>query len=373
MAYSTGPILHDTEKQKLNMSPQKLPTDKLTLYYSISNSFRDFDFKDATFENIANSHFVVGGLVTKDEKTISLRKLKSKLHITDNTVKEIKPEDIVAESLEECLSSDWLADFLQMMLDCDWMVYSININTFYHSLMAIADIMNIADSKAVGLLKKEICSWLYGVLKNDMQNTSELFAKYDFPNIAKENNKDFVDDLIKIIHKPFEDTRETLLMYTFMFLLQEAKKKKRLSSLQSDSIKTLPKIIEDTFRDKIMLLGNPAIVGCPFMAENSEEEKGRGMLSADYLKKNCSDIVVEVLHRFLEFVSQPLSEVEGCIQKLDDKQMHCFKLLCQVMKDSTDYNSCFLNMLLPYGDLSTFFKTYIKYGNTGLIDFNHIR
>ena len=142
------------------MSPQKLPTDKLTLYYSISNSFRDFDFKDATFENIANSHFVVGGLVTKDEKTISLRKLKSKLHITNNTVKEIKPEDIVAESLEECLSSDWLADFLQMMLDCDWMVYSININTFYHSLMGIADIMNIADSKAVGLLKKEICSWL---------------------------------------------------------------------------------------------------------------------------------------------------------------------------------------------------------------------
>lgn len=111
------------------MSPKKLFTDKLTLYFSLSDSFRCFDFDGAGICDIANTYFVAGGLVTKYEKTISLRRLKTKLYISDD-VTAIKPELLLNGDFAHCMRSDRLADFLQLMLNCDWMVHYISINAF---------------------------------------------------------------------------------------------------------------------------------------------------------------------------------------------------------------------------------------------------
>lgn len=362
------------------MSPKKLFTDKLTLYFSLSDSFRCFDFDGAEFCDIANTYFVAGGLVTKDEKTISLRQLKTKLNISDDST-TIKPELLLNGDFADCMSSDRLANFLQLMLDCDWMVHYTNINAFYQSLTPIADIIDVADNEVVRRMKKEMTSTLYGVLKNDMQSTLRLFAKYGFPNMPAECNKDFAAGLAKIIHKPFTDEREAMMMYTFMFLLQEAKTKKKLSSLQTNSIKALPNMVEEVFSNKLTLLGTPVVVGFPFMTEDSKQETTHcpGNLcncsfeNKDHsIEKYCSDILVEVMQHFLVFVSRPLGEVEESIQGFDDRQMHCFKLLCQVIKDSADYNSYFMNMLLPYREFSNFCNIYTKYGDTNTINFGCI-
>ena len=192
-----------------------------TFYYDETNNFRKIYLDENKGFNIRrdliNSNFCLGGLVLEGENRPDIDCLKNKLQL-QKTVKEIKLKHIAEGGFLNILSSPKLSIFLYWLIDNNIYVHFSVTNILYWSIVDIIDSLIDFDKWSVQmkifyyispftlrhmlsideytyqtylLLKDE----LYQAVVNNIKDINVLLLKYKYPNINKNEIKNFIKDL----------------------------------------------------------------------------------------------------------------------------------------------------------------------------------
>lgn len=123
------------------------------------------------------------------------------------SIKEIKLHHLAKGDFINCLASSKLNYYLKWLLDSDLYIHYSALNLLYFSLVDIVDsaIESSNVSKSLGRVFSDMLrSNLYTLVKMEEELFVNLFYKYKYPDIKKEDIRFFTNDLINIIRK-YED------------------------------------------------------------------------------------------------------------------------------------------------------------------------
>ena len=162
--------------------------DKLKFYYDETNNPRKFWIDNKNFNHPVNKNFILGGIVF-DENIFNgeIIDIYDKLK-KQKSIKELKSRHILKSSFEESLKSKELNIMLKWIYENGIYIHFINID---HISIIIKDIFDITDNNNF-ILHGDT---LYKIFSKNINFFLEILVKYNYPEMTKENTKDFIDKL----------------------------------------------------------------------------------------------------------------------------------------------------------------------------------
>jgi hypothetical protein len=175
---------------------------KFKFYYDETNNIRKFYLKESGFNYSIDSNFVLGGIVFCS-KSPDFKELYNLLNL-QKSIKEMKFRHIAKGDFIECLKSDKLTIFFKYLLKKEVFVHYSILNLLYFSIVDIVD-SAIVNSNIASKLGQDFAF----MLKNDLYKLCmleidiliQLFNKYQYPDIKKEDVIHFTMELIYILEK----------------------------------------------------------------------------------------------------------------------------------------------------------------------------
>lgn len=350
-----------TEIRELNVQMYGLTglDKKYTFYYDETNNIRKFYLRENSFNSASELNFVVGGVLHEGNNCNSdIEKLFEGLKL-QKSVNELKLKHIAQGDFLECLKSAKLNYFLKWLLNSDLYVHYSSLNILYFS------IVDIVDSAVMNFEKyQELDRWYIDLMKDNLYQVSrieeetmiELFFKYQYPNIKKENAIDFIDELIEII-SPYEDIEELHLgIASLRQLLKQSKKTKDLPFIMDEEDFILLEDFKLFYMTPIYMFKNSEHI---FDREDGIEEeinkheiiyKGEIINSYSFVdsKDNkliqISDVFIGLFGKFTSYVNiSTLLELNESISTMNLIQLDNLKLIHQIIDKSDSKNKAFLH------------------------------
>ena len=200
-----------------------------TFYYDETNNIHKLRVREKGFNVDINSNFVLGGICYQGDKP-DLATVFDGLGI-QKTVPEVKLKYIATGDFEACVTSQELGVFLDRVLTSSVYLHYSSLNLLYWSIVDIVDSAMANSKKAMeaglpfaNLLKSN----LYHVFSREHDAVVELFFKYQYPNLKKEEIPSFIDHLLDIL-EPYE--MDATLAFGLGHLRDLLEKSKEKSSL----------------------------------------------------------------------------------------------------------------------------------------------
>jgi len=182
---------------------QKLD-NHFTMYYDETNNIRKLLLDESKFFNIGiqniYKNFVLGGLCLENEiSNDEIKQLKNDLKL-QSTIKEIKIAHIAKGDFLQCLGSEKLTIFLNWLLDNDIYLHYSSLNILFWSIVDIIDSFVEFDYR-VARYNYDLKAILYELVKQNLEDFSKLFIKFQYPNIKIEQVNLFLEELINLIEE----------------------------------------------------------------------------------------------------------------------------------------------------------------------------
>jgi hypothetical protein len=171
-----------------------------TFYHDETNNIRKLHVVTGGVNVAGLKAFVLGGLVHEGPPyPIDIQPLRAAIRI-QKTAAEIKLEHVAKGGFLELLRSPKLTMFLRWITDNRLMVHYHDLDPLYWSIVDIIDsiLFRLRDPALIqyqALLKSD----LVAVLRANLPATINLFYRYDYPGLAPESRRPFLNDLIALL------------------------------------------------------------------------------------------------------------------------------------------------------------------------------
>lgn len=171
-----------------------------TFYHDETNNIKKLRL-DAQGLNVAEpAIFVLGGIVHSGApRPLDIQPLRDAMNI-QKSADEIKLKHVAKGEFLELLKSEKLTTFLKWISDNGLVVHYHALDPLYWSLVDIMDsiVYRLGEPRLVKLraiLKADLAT----LLRADLPATMRVFFKYNYPDLAPENRKSFLDELLRLL------------------------------------------------------------------------------------------------------------------------------------------------------------------------------
>ncbi len=350
---------------------EKYIDKKETLYYDESGNVKHLIIKGGNLKTDPDIVFVLGGIQAED--TISLDELKTALG--KNTGRELKSKTDLKGSFSELLRKDIFRKLLQLIQNNGWHIHFSIVQVLYYGFVDIVDSINGINANPFPF-KAE----LYRVLKKDSNTTIAIFKKYKYPNIAANDIKDFLSEIITLIDGVITENEERGFFNPFLFILknsfENATKQKELTFIQNETTHEWVGEFVQFYRQEILKFPKKTLVfdeEKQVMKMIAEEDIIiNGIAPNNYHFKESgddpmiqiSDYVVSILRKYMMFLDRLEPEVNADIQNMDEIQMKNYILFNSVLADSLNYNPLFVHFIASQHTIAKYHKYMSMFGVT---------
>jgi hypothetical protein len=334
-----------------------------TFYYDETNNVKKLLLTPDGMNIRRPACFLVGGIVYRGlPRSIDLAPLRTLLQIQPSA-KEIKLKHVNKGNFLDRLGSKKIEIFLQWVEQQGFFIHYSAIDIFYWSIVDIVDsILAEFDGPSLYEWHMLIKDSLYMVLREDIDDTTLLLGRYDYPNVGRERRLAFIAELTTIVEcrqHMLEDFHFSMIKGT----LQIARELDSLPFLEEETPNVLIKGFWPFFLNRLCLFKNAQHIldeenqiesyikslslnddGIPlshFRFANSQSESG----------VQLSDVVVGLLGKLFTHINYTsLDELGEQMANLTDQQRCNLTLLVRLLNSSTDECPGFAHYVLSQED-----------------------
>lgn len=325
-----------------------------TFYYDETNNIRKFYLKETDFNYSLKSNFLLGGVVYSGEE-VNIEPLFSGLKLQNN-IKEIKLKHIAFGDFSDCLKSPKLEFLLNYIINSPLYVHYSSINLLYYSIVDIVD-SAILNSEAA----KQLDQFFAFKLKNDfyklcmleLEAIIEIFHKFKYPNIAKEDIKKFINALV-ILFSKYENTFEFHFGLTSLKqILKESEKQESLPFVMDEEDHILIKNFSQfyirplyTFINSFHIFDKEDYIEEIFDLHKIDNDKKlyKFRNSNEDNLIQLSDILIGLLSKMFTFFSNTsIEDIEDHIKKYNSFQIKNLDLILDLINRSDKKNRAFIH------------------------------
>jgi hypothetical protein len=330
--------------------------DPYTFYHDETNNIKKLRL-DAHGLNIAEpAIFVLGGVVHKGApRALDIQPLRDAMGI-QKSADEIKLKHVAKGEFLDLLKSDKLTTFLEWVSDSGLVIHYHVLDPLYWSLVDIMDsiLYRLGEPRLMemhAVLKADLAT----LLRSDLPATTDIFFRYNYPDLAPENRKPFLNELLGLL----ERSDGVLPKFNAMMLKGMLQAGRNLPSLdfiegftphlliESFGIFYLTRIaifkysshildMEDSVRDEIEAM-QPSSNGVPVTHYRFADSKSEPGIQV-------SDIVVGLIGKMHSYFAQNSREVVFQMRaSLVGASLRNTKLIRELIDASHDSNIAFLN------------------------------
>lgn len=334
-----------------------------TLYYDETNNIRVLRNTPDGFNVREPKVFVLGGVAHRGAaRTLDDAGLRSALGLGSNVV-ELKFNQIGKGELLDVLKSAKVETLLRWLEAEGLFIHFQALDPLYWSLVDIIDsILAEAEEPQLYPLAFQLKSDLYALLREDPSQVSELFSRYDFPNVGQARRDAFLRELLEIA-----DRRQTLMSpFGYQVLkgvLQIALKLDQLPFLEDETPNMLIEGFSHFYVHRICLFKNAQhvldieetimakLVAETFVAGGVELKNHAFVDSKDEFGIQLADAVVGLLGRAFTYVNRTnITQIEDDLMALSDQQRRNLGLLVGAIDRSIEENSAFATYVISQED-----------------------
>lgn len=328
-------------------------------YYDETNNPRKFYVKESEFSTSFRSNFVLGGLVFENPET-NLDGLFSGLKLQGN-IQDVKLKHLTHGKFSECLDSQKLNYFLEYLLDKKIPVHFQWVNLLYWSTADIVDSC-IANSevamKVADEMHEKVKDDFYRLTKGKVDEFIDLFYRYRYPNVDKENVIPFLTELESLFYPEILQEELHFGLEALRQILGESKKKKKLPFLTNEKDYMLMREFGEFYIDPVGIFKNSQHIfdneatvqnkmsKLKIMDGDQEIRNYSFVDSADHRPIQASDIYVGMMGKFSTFLnSSSHEEIVSEMNAWSKVQRRNSYLLIRIMNYSAEINPGFIHSI----------------------------
>lgn len=171
-------------------------------YYDETNNIKKLHLGEQGFNVTEPGIFVLGGVVHEgSHRRLDIGSLRHEMRI-QTSADELKLKHVAKGGFLDLLTSDKLTTFLQWISDNGLFVHYLALDPLYWSFVDIMDsILCGLDEPRLMELHIPLKADLAALLRANLPETTSLFYRYNYPDLALENRKLFLNELIKMLEQ----------------------------------------------------------------------------------------------------------------------------------------------------------------------------
>lgn len=171
-----------------------------TFYHDETNNIRKLHVRAQGLNVAELKVFVLGGIVHEGlPRPLDVQSLRQDMKIQPSA-QEFKLEHVAKGQFLDLLGSRKLTTFLNWISDNGLMIHYHDLDPLFWSIADIIDsILHGLGNDTLYYYHHFLKSDLVEILRVDLAATANLFYKYDFPGLAPQNRKPFLDELINVV------------------------------------------------------------------------------------------------------------------------------------------------------------------------------
>ena len=359
-----------------------------TFYYDETNNQRKLSLKK-NFLNLCDKNFILGGVV-RFEKIFKgdFDVLKAELFKNglQQNINELKLKYLSQKKdFLKFIDDKRVKIFLRWLIKTNLYIHFLNLNHLYYSIVDIID-----EIYQTGTLEenREIKSFFYKLVRENIQDFYHIFLKYNYPNLKKENCYSFFDELIDILNKKFPEDKKTK---EFISFFKSGIKNNEFILLTDNEDDTLIDDYEHFYTDPILIFEDSKFIfnneeticnkienrkiilrknledisldkNQKFKLENYKRILDKADISFQDSKNNkfiqISDCVVGILGKFFEYIN--ITSLDE-IKKTDYLNIEGIALLIELLDKSVNYSELLLKNIQADLEVEKLFFLRIKF------------
>ncbi len=179
----------------------KLKVDgKYIFYYDETGNIRKLTLTSKGLNVEKIPVFVLGGIVLKNEKHIEEKELKESIGIFQKSIKELKFRHLSHKKKGiDIIQSEQVRNFFNWIDKNNFIIHLSCLDPYYFSIVDIIDSIDDYGIRTEPSFNFYCKSLLTSVLREDLRETENLFIKYDYPSVSKNEKNNFLFELIKTV------------------------------------------------------------------------------------------------------------------------------------------------------------------------------
>jgi hypothetical protein len=333
--------------------------ENYTFYYDETNNIRKFHLKEDGYNSSLNTIFVLGGVMHKNIPSNSnVKKLFEDLEL-QKTIKEVKLKHLTKGDFIKSLKSKKLNHYLKWLYNSDLYIHYYCLNLLYYSIVDIVD-SAIANSKEERDLlinnSRSIKNSLYIIIKNKKEKFENLFFKYGYPDIKREDIRDFTKNLLSLIEESMINSKLNKELIILKQILNKSFEEEKLIFLTEENENVLINdFLQFYLRPLYMFKNSNHIfdnedkieslfqdVELKYYGKTLNNYRFLDSLSSDYIQ--ISDVFVGLVGKFAMFInSKNVGEIKEKIEALNTLQKENFKLFKKIINKSEKMNKALIS------------------------------
>lgn len=335
-----------------------------TFYYDETNNIKKLRLNAQGLNVAEPATFVLGGVVHEGvPHPLDIQSLRDSMRI-QQSADEIKLKHVAKGEFLDLLKSEKLYTFLNWISDSGLMVHYHALDPLYWSLVDIMDsiLYKLGEPHLIEIhaaLKADLTT----LLRANLPATASMFFRYNYPDLASENRKPFLNELLGML----ERSEGVLPEFNAMMLKGMLQAGRDLPSLdfiegftphlliENFAVSYLTRIalfkhsshildMEDSIRDEIEAM-QPSSNGTPVTHYRFADSKSEPGIQV-------SDIMVGLIGKMHSYFSQTLrDDVAAARASLSGTSLKNAELLRDLIDTSHDVNIAFLNHVSSVSDI----------------------
>ncbi|QNT68367.1 DUF3800 domain-containing protein [Defluviicoccus vanus] len=336
-----------------------------TFYHDETNNIRKLHIDDRGLNVAELKVFILGGIAHEGRpRPIDVSTLRQAMRIQDSA-DELKLKHVAKGEFMDIIDSSKLEIFLQWIANSGFLIHYHELDPLYWSVVDIIDsiLFKIGVPSLIphhALLKSDLAA----VIRRELPFAIDLFRRYDYPGLASENRKPFLNELIELVQRNAGILDRTMNAMMLKGILQEGRKLEELSFIEgypahklieefsafyinriavfknSEHIMDLEETIRDAFlKNPLTDAGEPVT---NYRFADSKTETGIQL----------SDVIVGVLGKMHTYLSNTSAEdIEKDRLALSNTALKNTKLLCDLITAPDSANQAFLHHVASLHDI----------------------
>lgn len=340
---------------------------KLTFYYDETNNIRKYYLKEDKFNESIKTNFILGGIVLDENQELDIQPLFDSFGLQKNVV-EVKLKNLAKGNFVHCLESIHLQSIFTYLLNNEISIHYSSLNFLYYSIVDIIDsLIGATNIHYNPFYNRALKNDLYICVKKNIEIFIEIFYKYEYPNLKKENVLAFINELIDIFNKePKSKGNSTILM-----LLNESKKTGDLVFIMDEKNHQLIENFAHFYSRTIYLFLNsnhifdkedsiePLLNDLNLTNQNNKIQNFSFIDSKTNLYIQLSDILIGLIGKFYNFINEnDLVSIKDQLDKISDVQKKTLKQFYEVLEKSELKNKAYIFLTISNDELEKI--NYIK-------------
>lgn len=330
---------------------------KAHFYYDESNNCRKFSLKQKNGKGKFNvdpfEDFILAGVVDLNDMQISFEELLQILELQNNVI-EIKFKNHFSYgTFLKCMNRRRVRSLLKWIDKNNLLLHYTHVNNFYYAIVEIIDsTMSITDIDTMGFDYFSVKSTFYEMLLEKKESVQELMYKYEFPNVKKEKNAEFLTDILRLFPRRYELTLEQKFITG---MLDKAKQNEKLVFINDNIDHVMQENYQEfyfdhprkylnsmhTFDEETQIVSNPDDKDFSFLGiklENVEYVNSKSSILVQ-----VSDVIAGLLGKLMVYINGCDSNtIRNDVDNLTDLQLENISLLGRLRIKSCLYNKGFL-------------------------------